>query len=108
MSLLEAYQRQLGAYYALRAEHETATRFAMVEALEMGGHMAKSVAEKEFAKEREALRTQEDIPVTSAVASLRTMDQSGPASRTEKPQSRMFNFDSKPPPPPETAANPFR
>ena len=55
MSLSAAYHHTLSSYYALRAEHENATRYAVFEAVETGAQLDRTETQRSFAKEKESL-----------------------------------------------------
>ncbi len=55
LSLSMAYHNTLSSYHALRAEHETASRFAVLEATNIGATFGPSETERSFIREGEAL-----------------------------------------------------
>lgn len=57
LSLSQAYHNTLSSYHGLKAEHEHATRYALLEAKYLGADMGKSETQRGFEKEDKALES---------------------------------------------------
>ncbi|KDN44911.1 hypothetical protein K437DRAFT_290897 [Tilletiaria anomala UBC 951] len=56
LSLSAAYHTTLASYYALRAEHENASRYAVVEAIASGARFGRTQTQRSFEKEGSVLQ----------------------------------------------------